>query len=240
MENLDASPKVLVVEDHISIAQTIELYLNKSGIFTVHCSDGEQAIEAIKKQSFDLILLDIMLPGQDGFAVCRKIRENMAMPVLMLTAKSTEDDIIDGLELGADDYITKPFKPRELVARVKSHLRRYFENKTKKSCSNKNSFTCKHIHLNISSRELYVNNILTKLTKSEFLLLVSLMRRQGSVFTRNQLIESAFGYDYEGSTRTLDTHLYNLRKKIEVTSHKCEFIHTEHGVGYRFEYIKTI
>jgi len=223
---------VLVVEDNRSIAKTIGLYLQDAGIPFKHCVTAEQAHLLLFNDTVNMVLLDIMLTGQDGFWLLDQISQHHPIPVIMLTARSTEDDIIAGLEHGAIDYITKPFQPRELIARVKTHLR--YAQRTVQA--NQKTLKVGNISIQTESMQAYRQNQALKLTKTEYDLLYSLMSRAGMVTTRSQLIEQVFGYQYEGSDRSIDTHLYNLRKKVEHTPQRPEYIHTIHGIGFRFEY----
>ena len=232
VENPDSDTLVLVVEDNRSIAKTIGLYLQDAGIPFKHCITAEQAHLWLFNNPVSLVLLDIMLPGQDGFWLLDQIGQHHPMPVIMLTARSTEDDIIAGLEHGAIDYITKPFQPRQLIARVKTHLR--YAQRTAQA--NQKVLKVANISLQTESMQAYRNGQELKLTKTEYDLLYSLMSRTGMVTTRSQLIQQVFGYQYEGNDRSMDTHLYNLRKKIEHTPQRPEYIHTIHGIGFRFEY----
>ena len=217
---------ILVVEDHIHIAETIELYLTRSNYSVIHLTEARCVCETQASSNVDLIILDIMLPDKSGLQVCKELRQQTKIPIIMLTAKSTERDIIAGLDAGADDYIVKPFSPNELIARVKSHLRREdgFN-------ANPNIITYGALRLDLDRRSCLFEQQVIDLTKTEFDLLHFLIQKQGKVVTRNQIIDSVFGYDFRGTDRSIDTHLYNLRKKLEVFQFKP--IITVHGIGYK-------
>ena len=238
MNNKKFIPTVLVVEDEVSITETICLYLANADLQYKVCSHAEQARILIMNHSIDLVLLDIMLPGKDGFWLLKEIQllktDQNIPPVIMLTAKSTEDDIIKGLELGAIDYITKPFKPRELIARVNTQLRQKMNDK-----DNENK-VFGQLQINESSMQVYLSGSLLKLTKTEYDLLYCLMKHPNTVMTRSQLISHVFGHLYNGNDRNLDTHLYNIRKKIEKIPQRPEYIHTIHGIGFKFHYLNSI
>ena len=221
-----ANELVLLVDDEPNIVELAGLYLEKEGFRTISAADGQAAIEAVEKKNPALMVLDLMLPVMDGFEVCRQLRaQNNSVFILMLTARDDDVDKIVGLEMGADDYLTKPFNPRELVARVKALLRR----------SSRTINTLAPIHLgdltiDRSKREITINGNPIQLRTQEFDLLWTFAEHKGLVLKREQLLSLAWGYDYYGETRTVDVHVAHLRKKIEASSTKIETIT---GVGYK-------
>jgi two-component system response regulator BaeR len=219
---------VLIVEDERKIADLLRDYLSNAG-FKVSCLErGERVVSHVKQNPPALILLDIMLPGMDGTEVCRKIREFSNIPILMITAKVEEVDRIVGLELGADDYICKPFSPREVVARVKAVLRRAY------SQPEATKLDVGLISLDENSRQVTVNDHPLNLTPSEFGLLKIMMSHPNRVFSRSELLDKVQGYQFEGYDRTIDTHIKNLRKKIAAKLSDREVICTVYGIGYKF------
>ena len=218
---------ILVVEDEGKIAEIVRAYLEKENFNVTVAETGREAISALK-QGFDLIILDLMLPDMDGEDICRTIRNDSDIPIIMLTAKSEEDDRIKGLGMGADDYVVKPFSPRELVARVKSLLRRV--KGSKKSISFNNG----DLVIDSSSFEIRKSGSPAVLTPTEFKLLQCLAEHPGQVFTRLQLINVILGYDFEGYDRTIDAHVKNIRRKIEDNQKKPSYLRTVYGVGYKF------
>lgn len=224
--------KILVVDDEKSIADIIKFNLEKEG-FTVELSyDGEDAIEKIYKGNPDLIILDIMLPKKDGFEVLKEIRTSITTPVLMLTAKEEEVDKVLGLELGADDYITKPFSMRELVARVKANLRRVEMNNG--DLNNAEILRVGDLIINQNKYEVRKNGKIIDLTLREYDLLKFLASNVDQVFTREQLLEKVWGYEYYGDVRTVDVTIRRLREKIEDKDGDYKYIMTKRGVGYYF------
>jgi len=220
-----------VVEDEKRMRDLVKMYLAKEGFEVDEAGDGNDALTKIESNYYDLIILDLMLPGTDGLSICREVRREKNIPIIMLTAKGDELDRVLGLEMGADDYVVKPFSPRELVARVKSLLRRV--NKAAESPVNK-ELRVGELLIKLGSRKLYVNEHEVALTPKEFDLLVFLVTNYGQVLTREQILEKVWGYDYFGDFRTVDTHIKNLREKIRHWSSE-KYIHTVWGVGYRFE-----
>jgi two-component system alkaline phosphatase synthesis response regulator PhoP len=222
--------QVYVVDDEASIIDFVRIYLEKEGFQVVGFQDGRKAFEAIMANSPDLVVLDVMLPGMDGFEVCRKLRsEENQVPIIMLTAKDEEIDKIVGLELGADDYLTKPFNPRELVARIKAVLRRV----TLKRQSQEEIIHAGDITMDIKRREVMVKDEIVKLRTQEFELLRVLAEEPGRVFSRDQLLYLAWGYDFAGQTRTVDVHIAQLRRKIQ---HADTKIDTITGYGYKLTF----
>jgi DNA-binding response OmpR family regulator len=219
---------ILIVEDEKKIADIVRGYLEKEGYRVRHAADGAEALKLLKEE-FDLVILDLMLPDMQGEELCGIIRENSDVPVIMLTARSAEEDRIKGLGIGADDYVVKPFSPRELVARVKAHLRR--AGKTKKKML---SFNRSVLKIDLDNREVLKEGSPVVLTPTEFKILVSLSENPGRVFSREQLVNIVQGYDFEGYDRTIDAHVKNLRHKIEKDSREPKFIRTVYGIGYKF------
>jgi len=219
---------ILIVEDEKKIAELLRDYLEKVGYRVSSLYRGDQVIPFVKKSSPALILLDIMLPGADGMAVCREIRKFSDIPIIMLTARVDEIDRLLGLELGADDYICKPFSPREVVARVRAVLRRVHGEPVK------NRLVAGPIQMDENTHQVMIHNEGLALTPSEFGLLKVLMAKPNRVFSRNELLNQVQGYDFEGYDRTIDTHIKNLRKKIAEKLPDEEIISTVYGVGYKF------
>ncbi len=218
---------VLVVEDEKKIADVVKAYLERDGYTVEHAGTGEDAIGQLSK-GFDLIVLDLMLPDMDGEEICRLIRNDSDVPIIMLTAKSAEEERIRGLGIGADDYVTKPFSPRELVARVNALLRR-----TKKAAQPM-SFNSGSLEINVENHEVFSGGEQVTLTPTEFKILLVLAERPLAVLSRHQLVNVVQGYDFEGYERTIDAHVKNLRQKIEPDPKKPVFIKTVYGVGYKF------
>ncbi|NWF63527.1 MAG: response regulator transcription factor [Chloroflexi bacterium] len=222
-----SSELILLVDDEPSIIELARMYLERDGFRVHEAADGEYAMEAAAKQKPALIVLDVMLPKVDGFDVCRRLRSaGNDVPIIMLTARDEDIDKILGLELGADDYMTKPFNPRELTARVKAILRR---SDSKKSADGK-PIHCGDLMMDPSSREARLASQALDLRAQEFDLLLTLAEQPGRVFTREQLLQQAWGFDYYGQTRTVDVHIAHLRRKLESGAIKIE---TVTGVGYK-------
>ena len=223
--------RVLVVDDEKLIVKGIRFSLEQDG-YEVDCAyDGDEAIERAKEREYDVVLLDVMLPGHDGFEVCQTIREFSEMPIIMLTAKGEIEDRIIGLELGADDYLIKPFSPRELVARVRALFRRAHQ--ADEPAVEVLDFG--DLVIDISGHKILVEGKEVDLTASEFKLLTTLARHPGRVYNRMELVEKVLGYDFEGYERTIDSHVKNLRAKLGDDPKKPKWLYTVHGVGYRFE-----
>ncbi|MEA4961354.1 response regulator transcription factor [Lutispora sp.] len=220
--------RILLVEDEAKMRELIRIAFKKENFETYEAVDGKQALNIFKNFHFDIIILDIMLPEIDGWTVCREIRKNSDIPIILLTARGEEFDKLFGFELGADDYIVKPFSPRELVARVKALLRRA-ESKNKEISS---EFDIGGISINTLSREVKINGNTINLTNKEYELLLFLSTNQNIVFTREQLLLKVWGYDQYGDPRTVDTHIKRIREKL---GGKNSCIATIWGVGYKFE-----
>ena len=224
------SQKVLVVEDDINIAELLRLYLQKDGFEVSHAADGGKAVEMAKEIQPDLVLLDIMLPVMDGWQVCRELRKSMKMPIIMLTAKGETEDKVSGLEMGADDYIVKPFEVKELLARVHAVLRRTGDDGKPQS----KKLTFDKLVINLDSYELIVDGKKIDTPPKEMELLYHLAATPNRVYTRNQLLDEVWGFDYFGDSRTVDVHIKRLREKVENVSDQWE-LKTVWGVGYKFE-----
>ena len=224
--------KILVVEDEESVLDPLELLLTKEGFSIITARDGKEALEKFDQSSPDLILLDLMLPEISGTQVCRQIRSKSSVPIIMLTAKDTEVDKVVGLELGADDYIVKPYSKAELVARIKAVLRR--QNNESVS-SDLGLITAGPVSIDIDRHLVTINGSTISLPLKEFELLEFLARNKGRVLTRTQLIDRVWGSDYFGDTKTLDVHVKRLRAKIEKDPANPVYIQTIRGLGYKFE-----
>ena len=221
--------KVLVVDDDINVLSLLKEYLENTGFKVFAANNGDQAIEIIKTEKLDILFLDVMLPNKDGFEITKEIRQNSNIPILMLTARVEEFDKILGFELGIDDYVTKPFSPKELVVRIKAILRR-----TQKSTPQNNTLTSEDLILNDLSHTVTLQEKEISLTRTEFDILEILMKNPGQVLTREILTEKILGYTYDTSDRTMDVHIKNLRQKIEEDSSNPKFILTVYGIGYKF------
>ncbi|MEA1871212.1 MAG: response regulator transcription factor [Candidatus Bipolaricaulota bacterium] len=221
--------RILIVDDEEKIVQTVKAYFDQEGFKTYTASDGEEALRAFEEKGPDLIVLDLMLPRLSGIEVTKKIRATSNVPIIMLTAKASEADRVVGLELGADDYVVKPFSPRELVARVRAVLRR-IEGDT----GTAERIVSGELDINLKTREVKVSGVEIALTSTEFDLLAFLAHHPGQVFTRLQLLREVQGYTYDAFARTIDTHVKNLRRKIEEDPKEPHYLLTVHGVGYRF------
>lgn len=221
--------KVLVVDDDVNICELVRLYLEKDGYEVVVAYNGIKAVEVFKDATPNIVVLDIMLPGMDGWQVCREIRKVSGIPIIMLTAKGETFDKVLGLELGADDYVVKPFDPKELVARVKAVLRRY-EHKE----MDVQEIIYPNLVVNKSNYTIKVSGIDMELPPKELELLFFLACNPNKVFTREQLLEHVWGFDFYGDSRTVDVHVKRLREKIEIENQKWQ-LKTVWGVGYKFE-----
>jgi len=223
---------ILVVDDEDLIQELLRFNLEKEGYKVIIAKEGRQALDLVAREHLDLIVLDLMLPGIDGLEVCRQLRLNpkfQELPVIMLTAKGEEIDKVLGLELGADDYMTKPFSPRELSARIKARLRRV------RNFEEDKEIVCGELRLNINSFRVYIRGEEAELTPKEFELLRMLVTRPGKVYSRDELLEHIWGYEYTGDTRTVDVHVRHLRQKIEIDPSNPDYIETIRGMGYRYK-----
>lgn len=223
---------ILVVEDEQPVCDLVRVYLEKESFAVEVAMNGREALEKVAHNKYDLILLDIMLPEVDGWAICREVRKNSSTPIIMLTAKSEEFDRVLGLELGADDYISKPFSPREMVARVKAVLRRTHGADN----AQREVLTFPQLVLDKAANRVEVAGQEVQLTPREFDLLWFLASRPERVFTREQLLEAVWGYSYLGDARTVDTHIRRLREKLRPAG--VSYIKTVWGKGYKFEVSK--
>ena len=223
--------KILIVDDDENICELLRLYLEKDGFDTVVAGDGEQAVEYATKYSPDLILLDIMLPKLDGWQVCREIRKTSETPIIMLTAKGETFDKILGLELGADDYVSKPFDTKEVIARIKAVLRRTHDSD---KSSQINEVRYDKLRINLTNYELEVNGVKIDTPPKELELIYHLASNPNRVYTRDQLMDEVWGFDYYGDSRTVDVHVKRLREKLENVSDEWS-LKTVWGVGYKFE-----
>ena len=227
------SKKALVVEDDVNIAELLMLYLEKDGFEVSIAHDGGRGIEMFNEISPDLVLLDIMMPVMDGMQVCREIRKTSSVPIIMLTAKGETEDKVSGLEMGADDYIVKPFEVKELLARVHAVLRRTGDDGKPKS----KKHTFDKLVINLDSYELIVDGKKIDTPPKELELLYHLAATPNRVYTRNQLLDEVWGFDYFGDSRTVDVHIKRLREKLEGVSPQWS-LQTVWGVGYKFEVVK--
>ncbi len=232
--------RILVVEDELVLRETLEYNLNKQGYTVLSAGDGDRAVEIAREESPDLILLDIMLPGIDGFEVCRVLRQEMNVPIVMLTARGDEVDKVVGLEVGADDYLTKPFSMRELLARVKAQLRRVrlFREEyalEDADAARDNVVKSGNLAIDVERREVEMNDELLALKPKEYELLTYFVQHSGRVLSRDQLLQEVWGWDYSGGSRTVDVHVRWLREKIETDPANPTRIITIRGAGYRFE-----
>jgi DNA-binding response OmpR family regulator len=219
--------RILVAEDDLKQAELIRRYLEREGHLTVVVHDGRAAIDEARRRSPDLLVLDVMMPKVDGLDVCRVLRADGEVPIIMLTARSTEDDLLLGLDLGADDYLTKPYNPRELVARVRTVLRRT------RSRAEGEVYRVGELEIDPSRHEVRLAGKLIDLTPAEFKILACLAASPGRAFSRQQLLEHAFGFDHYVFDRTVDVHMMNLRKKIEPAPGVPTYLKTVYGVGYK-------
>ncbi len=223
--------RILVVDDDKGIARLLRTYLEQAGFQVLVAYDGESALHAIRRERPDLVLLDLMLPDRDGWEVTRMVRQDPALadiPIVMLTARVDDTDKIVGLNLGADDYLTKPFNPQVVVAHVRAVLRRAAAGPVAPRI-----LRCRDLAMDLDRREVSVGDRRVELTATEFEFLRTLMERPSHVFTRSELIDSALGYEYDGMERTVDSHIKNLRRKIEPDPQRPTYIETVYGVGYR-------
>ena len=231
MDTGSEARRILLVEDEKNIRDAVAAYLERAGYWVTPAADGQEAVDAFSLHQFDLVILDLMLPRLPGEKVCRIIRDTSNVPIIMLTAKGEVEDRIVGLELGADDYLIKPFSPRELVARVRALLRRaHIDSEPQREVLDFGGLT-----IDLNGHKVLVNDEEVDLTASEFKLLTTLSRYPGRVYSRMELVEKVLGYDFEGYERTIDSHVKNLRAKIGDDPRNPRWIYTVHGVGYRLE-----
>lgn len=222
--------QILVVDDEERMRTLVRAYFEKEGFAVEEAANGEEAIKKTAQKAYDLIVLDLMLPRVDGWSVCRKIREKSTVPIIMLTARGEEEERLLGFDLGADDYVVKPFSPRELVARARALLRR-----TTSNTENTEMLQIGYLTIDPAGRSVTVQGERLALTPKEFDLLYHLARHPGRVFSREQLLEQVWGYDFYGDLRTVDTHVKTLREKISRSRGLPDYIQTVWGIGYKFE-----
>jgi len=223
--------RILVVDDEPTLVATVKYNLEREGYIVITAADGETALNRAREERPDLVILDVMLPVIDGFEVCRLLRRDMSVPILMLTAKTDEVDRVVGLEIGADDYVTKPFSMRELMARVRALLRRSKAGPEEQA----ETLSSGELQVNLRSRAAFRSGEVLALKPKELELLTFLLRNRGRAFTREQLLDQIWGYDFVGGTRTVDVHVNWLRQKIEETPAKPTRLVTIRGTGYRFD-----
>ncbi|RLQ92249.1 response regulator transcription factor [Planomicrobium sp. Y74] len=233
--------KILIIEDEQSIATLLSYNLTQAGYQTIIANDGKEGYELAISEAPSLIVLDLMLPSMDGVEICKELRlQKISTPIIMLTAKDDEFDKVLGLELGADDYMTKPFSPREVVARIKAVLRRSEGIKAQREDSSSNEMKLGELKVYPERYEAFLNDEQLEFTPKEFELLVYLMENKNRVLTRDQLLSAVWKYDFAGDTRIVDVHISHLREKIEENSRKPVFIKTIRGLGYKFEEPKAV
>lgn len=230
--NINNKFKILVVDDEQNIVNVVRAYLEREGFDVITAMDGEKALEIYGDEVIHLIVLDLMLPKLSGEEVCRKIRTTSSMPIIMLTAKAEEDEKIEGISIGADDYLTKPFSVRELVVRVRALLRRSYKDFS--PMADILTFNSGDLEVNIKKMMVKKQNEAVSFTANEFKLLIVFLSNPEKVFSREELVEKAFGIDYEGFDRTVDTYIKNIRQKIESNPKEPEYIVTVYGMGYKF------
>lgn len=226
--------RILVVDDEKNICDLLSLYLVKEGFETECAQDGLQALEKFEAGKFDLVILDIMLPGKDGWEVCREIRKTSNVPIIMLSAKGETFDKVLGLELGADDYVTKPFDSKELVARIKSVIRRTKDTGAESATADTQEVEYENLYVSLTNYKLRVKGADVDAPPKEIELLYHLAKNPNRVFTRDQLLDEIWGFKYFGDSRTVDVHIKRIREKLEGVSEKWT-IKTVWGVGYKFE-----
>lgn len=224
----DNTPRILIIEDNPTMSRTLALFLIAEGYRVNSVCNGRDGLDTFRTSDVDLLILDLMLPDLDGLSVCHSVREHSATPIIMLTAKTTENEIVEGLEAGANDYVCKPFGTRELLARVRRCLRN-----TVASQSNHNTFRVGEINLDVKRRSVSVRGKKIRLSRSEFGILALLMANPGRVFTREQIIERALSNSFTGFDRTIDTFVWSIRKKIGEPKGAPRYILSELGIGYR-------
>ena len=234
MNEAATRPTVLIVEDDPTVAQLIRLYLVRDGYDVLTAGDGEEGLRLAQEKDPSLVILDLSLPKMDGIEVCRRLRAGSQVPIVMVTARVEEDDRLGGLDLGADDYVMKPFSPRELMARVRAVLRRTAREAAAASSPGQSRLTAGGLVVDLDAHSATAGGKPLPLTPTEYRILIGFLRAAGRVLTRDQIIESVFGYDFEGLDRTVDTHISNLRKKVEAAGIENR-IKTIYGSGYRFD-----
>jgi len=229
MPSASSHPMVLVVDDDVALSEMLQIVLRQEGFETVWCGRGDRAVEAFRRHRPDVVLLDIMLPGGDGVDVCRAIRAESGVPIVMLTARNDTPDVVRGLEAGADDYVSKPFKVQELVARLRTRLRRV------ETDAPDGEIVVKGVTINAATHEVTCDGREVSLTPLEFDLLLALAKHPRQVMTRQKLMEEVWGYHHSGDTKLINVHVQRLRSKIEKDPERPEIVITVRGVGYRVE-----
>lgn len=229
--------KILVIDDEIKIVDVIASYLTHNCYQVLKAYKGSDALALFEKEAPSLVILDLMLPDMSGEEICKRIRQTSRTPIIMLTAKVAEEDLLNGLDLGADDYMTKPFSPKQLVARVQAVLRRTSEDQV--PLANILSFRDNDLVIHLTKHEVLKHNQVVKLTPNEYDLLLTLIKYNNKTFTREELITLVLGEDFDGYDRAIDSHIKNLRQKIETDSKNPDYVLTVFGVGYRFNCDKT-
>jgi DNA-binding response OmpR family regulator len=224
-----AQYSVLIVDDDVKLVQLLKTYFDKAGFITYSANDGLDALQVVREKKPDIMVLDLMLPGLDGWDVCRRIRRDNDIPIIMLTARDEESDRLVGLEIGADDYVTKPFSPKEVVARAKVILRRSHKEVVRHELIKVGSLT-----IDLERHQVMQESQIVELTPTEFKLLELLAANAGKVFSRLQIVEQTQGYTFEGYERTIDAHVKNLRRKLERNPKEPQYILTVYGIGYKF------
>lgn len=226
--------KVLIADDNKQIVSILSEYCKKNNFTVSTVFDGEEALKEIEKNKFDIVLLDVMMPKKDGFDVCRETRKFSNVPIIMITARGEDYEKIMGLEIGADDYIVKPFSPGEIIARINAILRRIMP----KNDESEKIFTFDNLEIDLNNFTVKVNGEIISLTKKEIEILWTLSTNQNKVFTRENLLDLIWGFDYFGESRTVDTHIKRLRAKLDNYEHKKWNIKTIWGVGYKFDILE--
>lgn len=221
---------VLIVDDDVKLVQLLQIYFNKEEFITYTAGDGLTALQLIWSRKPDIVILDLMLPVMDGWEVCRRLRRDSDVPIIMLTARDEESDRLIGLEIGADDYVTKPFSPKEVVARAKVILRRIH-----KEILQNEPIKVGGLTIDLEGHQVIRDGSLVELTPTEFKILETLAANAGKVFSRLQLVEQTQGYTFEGYERTMDAHIKNLRRKLEINPKNPRYIQTVYGIGYKFK-----
>ena len=225
---------ILIADDNRDITDILSTYSRMEGFEPVVASDGEEAIQLFAQYNPDVVLLDVMMPKEDGYEVCRRIRSKSNVPVILITARGEDFDKIMGLDIGADDYIVKPFSPREVMARVRAVMRRMAKN-NKEASSSENLLTVGSLEINLDEYTLHISGNKVALTKKEIETMWTLASNPNKVFTRDNLLDSLWGFDYFGDSRTVDSHIKRLRSKLDIVEHPAWTIKTIWGVGYKFE-----
>lgn len=225
-----AQYSVLIVDDDVKLVQLLKTYFDKEGFITYSANDGLDALQIVREKKPDIMVLDLMLPGLDGWDVCRRIRRDNDIPIIMLTARDEESDRLIGLEIGADDYVTKPFSPKEVVARAKVILRR-----THKEVLRQEPIRAGRLVIDLERHEVMQDGLVVDLTPTEFKILEIMAANAGKVFSRLQIVEQTQGYTFEGYERTIDAHVKNIRRKLERNPKEPQYILTIYGIGYKFD-----